>query len=257
MTTPAGPANRTPVGPPVPLARPDSPDDASAGRVRAILWDIDGTLLTSGRVAAGAFLDAVHQVSGTRPEGRGLDLGGRIDPEIAAALLRSVGADESQVPAVLARLRELAVERRADFVQHVTPLPGIEQLLDALDDAGVIQTVVTGNVDVVGRIKLAAAGLVPPIAPDLGGFGDGGRDRVEVARVALDHLARASPAIGWQDCWIVGDTPRDLQCARALGLRVALVGSGRHSAASMAELEPDILLESLVDPERLLRAWGL
>lgn len=222
-----------------------------------MLWDVDGTLLTSGRVAAGAFLDAVLQVAGTRPEGRGLDLGGRIDPEIASVLLRSIGADQALVAPVLARLRELAVERIADFEANVAPLPGIERLITTLDGAGVTQTVVTGNIDVVGRIKLAAAGLVPPIAPDLGGFGDGGRDRIEVARVALGRLAAASPAITSQGCWIVGDTPRDLQCARALGLRCALVGSGRHSAASMAELEPDILLDSLADPRELLRVWGL
>lgn len=226
-------------------------------RIGAVLWDIDGTLLTSGRVAGGAFLDAVHEVAGTRPEGRGLDLGGRIDPEIAAALLQSIGADEALVPPVLARLRELAVERVADFYEHVALLPGVERLVDDLDDAGVVQTVVTGNVDVVGRIKLAAAGLVPPIAPDLGGFGDGGRDRVEVARGALGRLADASPAIAPQDCWIVGDTPRDLLCARALGLRVALVATGRHTAASMAALEPDLLLDSLADSRELLSAWGL
>lgn len=228
-----------------------------ATRIGAILWDVDGTLLTSGRIAVGAFLDAVQQVAGTRPEGRGLDLGGRIDPEIAGALLRSVGADEALVPPVLARLRELAAERVADFDANVALLPGIEHLVSTLADAGVVQTVVTGNIDIVGRIKLAAAGLVPPIDPDLGGFGDQGRDRVEVARVALGRLARASPAIDGPGCWIVGDTPRDLQCARALGVRCVLVGSGRHPAASMADLGADLLLDSLADPRELLAAWGL
>jgi phosphoglycolate phosphatase len=226
-------------------------------RIGAVLWDIDGTLLTSGKVAGTAFLDAVEQVTGTRPEGRGLDLGGRIDPEIAGVLLESVGADDHLVPPVLAKLREIAVERVADFHEHVVLLPGVRVLVDLLERSGVTQTVVTGNIDVVGRIKLAAAGLVPPIAPELGGFGDGGRDRVAVARVALGRLAAAGGQVSPERSWIVGDTPRDLHCARALGLPCALVGTGRHSAESMAPLGADVLLDSFEDPSALLRMWKL
>lgn len=226
-------------------------------RVGAVLWDIDGTLLTSGTVAGTAFLDAVEQVAGARPEGRGLDLGGRIDPEIAAVLLASIGADQHLVSPVLARLREITADRVAEFHQHVAVLPGVRALVELLEESGVTQTVVTGNIDVVGRIKLDASGLVPPIAPDLGGFGDSGLDRVAVARVALDRLAAAGNPIPLQDCWIVGDTPRDLACARALGLPCALVGTGRHSALSMAPLGPEVLLASLAEPGPLLRQWGL
>ncbi len=226
-------------------------------RVAAVLWDIDGTLLTSGTVAYTAFLDAVEQVTAVRPEGRGLDLGGRIDPEIAAALLASIGADKDLVSPVLARLREIAAERVDDFHQQVAVLPGVRSLVALLGDAGVRQTVVTGNIDVVGRIKLAASGLAPPIVPDLGGFGDGGRDRVAVAQLALDRLAAAGGGFALRDCWIVGDTPRDFRCARALGLPCALVGTGRHSVESMAPLGAEVLLDSLQDAGPLLQVWGL
>ena len=91
--------------------------------VTAVLWDIDGTLLSSGGVAAGAFLDAVLDITGRRPEGRGLDLGGRIDPEIAGALLRSVDADEGLVPHVLARLHVNATARVDELREQVRTLP--------------------------------------------------------------------------------------------------------------------------------------
>ena len=116
----------------------------------AVLWDIDGTLLSSGGVAAWAFLDAVEHVAGRRPEGRGLDLGGRIDPEIAAVLLRSVDADDQLVPAVLARLRETADSWADELRENVLALPGVVDVLARLESAGVPQTVVTGNIK-IGR----------------------------------------------------------------------------------------------------------
>jgi phosphoglycolate phosphatase len=221
----------------------------------AVLWDIDGTLLSSGGVAARAFLDAVGHVAGRRPEGRGLDLGGRIDPEIAAVLLRSVDADEQLVPEVLARLRESADSWADELRENLLALPGVIDTLARLESAGVRQTVVTGNIEVVALLKLHAANLVPPIDPTLGGYGDSGTTRVEVASSALDRLALAGWPRSLDTCWIVGDTPRDLQCARALGIRCALVATGRHSLSSMANLGADLLLPSLADADRLLDRW--
>ena len=93
-------------------------------------------------------------------------------------------------------------------------LPGVLQTLAQLADAGVRQTVVTGNIETVGMLKLQGGQLIPPIDPALGGFGDHGRDRVEVAERALERLAAAGWVRALDQCWIVGDTPRDLLCAR-------------------------------------------
>lgn len=225
--------------------------------VTAVLWDIDGTLLTSGRVAVTAFLDAVADVTGRRPDGRGLDLGGRIDPDIASELLRAVEADAELVPQVLHRHHTLMQERAGELQGQVRPLAGVLRTLQILHDAGVRQTVVTGNIESVGLLKLQAAQLVPPIRPEVGGFGDHGVDRVAVARSSIARLI----ADGWpgdlDSCWIVGDTPRDLSCARELGVRCALVATGRHSVESMAELGADILLSGLEDVDELLLLWGL
>lgn len=223
----------------------------------AVLWDIDGTLLSSGGVGARAFLDAVGNVTGTRPAGTNLDLGGRMDPEIAGALLASIGAPVMLVPVVLERLRELTVERAAQFAEHTRPLPGVAAVLERVAATPARQTVLTGNLRSVAGLKLHAAGLVPPIDPILGGFGDSGPDRVAAGRIALDQLRRSGWSGSTQTCWIVGDTPRDLACAQALGIRCALVGSGRHPAASLADRGADIVLDNLRDPTPLLDLWSL
>ena len=226
-------------------------------RATTVLWDIDGTLVQSGGVAARAFLDAVAEVTGLRPTAERRDYGGRLDPEIADMLLAAVGAKPARIGAVLDVLQRLVAERLGELRAQTTTYPGVDALLAKLADAGVRQTVVTGNIAAVARHKLEAGGLIPPIAPDVGGYGDSAPDRAAVARVALGRLAAA----GWQpepdQVWIVGDTPRDLACARAVGVRCALVATGRNTVEQLTGLGADIVLPDLADPQPLLTLWRL
>jgi phosphoglycolate phosphatase len=226
-------------------------------RATTVLWDIDGTLVRSGGVAAQAFLDAVTEVTGVRPSAERRDYGGRLDTEIAAMLLAAVGAEMSLTADVLAALDRLVAGRLDDLRTQTSSYPGVDALLATLASAGVRQTVVTGNLAAIARHKLEAGGLIPPIELDVGGFGDSAADRAAVARVALDRLSQA----GWQpdpdEVWIVGDTPRDLACARAVGVRCALVATGRRTFSELTGLGADIVLPDLSDPGPLLRLWQL
>ena len=225
------------------------------GSAAAVLWDIDGTLLTSGSVAARAFLEAVEQVGGSRPNPAGIDFGGRIDPEIATLLLAAIGQDAVLVPAVLARLAELVEERSEALTAHTRALAGVEPLLHRLAGAGVRQTVVTGNIRSVALRKLDAASLIPPIDPAYGGYGDSGVTRVEVARAALLSLFGPTWPSMARSCWIIGDTARDQACAQALGLRCALVATGRHDVAALTGLGADLVLTSLDDAAAVEALW--
>ncbi len=229
--------------------------DRSPATVTAVLWDIDGTLITSGGAVARTFLDAVQAVCGVRPDPLGLDFGGRLDPEIAALLVGAADGRPEQVSAVLDRFESLVADRHEELVAHISLLPGVQDLVSELAAAAVPQTVVTGNLESVGKLKVHAAGLVPPLELSLGGFGASAVDRAGVAQVALDRLI----ADGWggtpDTCWVVGDTPRDLACARALGLRCALVATGRHPVESLAQLGADLVLPTLGEPALLRAAW--
>jgi phosphoglycolate phosphatase len=226
-------------------------------RATTVLWDIDGTLLRSGPVAPVAFLDAVAEVTGVRPSPEGRDYGGRLDTEIAQMLLAAVGAETDQTAAVLAALERLVFERLGQLQAQTRTYPGVDALVATLAAAGVRQTVVTGNVAAVARHKLEAGGLVPPIELGWGGFGDSAATRPAVARTALDRLSAA----GWNpdpgEVWIVGDTPRDLACARAVGVRCALVATGRVPVGELTALGADIVLPDLSDPRPLLDRWRL
>lgn len=218
----------------------------------AVLWDIDGTLLTSGGVAARAFLDAVEHVTGLPPVLDGIEFGGRIDPEIAGLLLASIDHDESHVPAVLARHHEL-IETRAEALRASTQaLPGVRVLVDALARDGVPQTVVTGNIRSVASAKLLAAELIPPIELATGGFGDSGATRAEVATASLAALFGADWPARAGECWIIGDTPRDLACAQAVGVRCVLVATGRTKVEALQGLGADVVLDGLEAAHLLL-----
>ncbi len=226
-------------------------------RATTVLWDIDGTLVHSGGVAARAFLDAVAEVTGLRPPPERRDYGGRLDSEIAGMLLAAVGASPTRAADVLAALERLVAGRLDELRARTSTCPGVDALLGYLATAGVRQTVVTGNITAVARFKLKAGLLIPPIEPDFGGYGDSAPDRAGVARAALDRLAVA----GWRpdpsQVWIVGDTPRDFACAQAVGVRCALVATGGRSFDELAGLGADIVLPDLADPAPLLDLWQL
>lgn len=226
-------------------------------RATAVLWDIDGTLVRSGGVAARAFLDAVTEVAGTRPSAERRDYGGRLDPEIADMLLTAVDAPLTLVPDALKALERLVEERLEDLRAQTSPFPGVPALLATLAGTGVRQTVVTGNIEAVARHKLEAGGLIPPLDLEFGGFGDSAPDRAAVARYALDRLSAAGWSQELDEVWIVGDTPRDLECARAVGVRCALVATGRRGVNELSELGADIVLPDLSDPGPLLDLWEI
>ena len=230
---------------------------ASTTRVSTVLWDIDGTLLHAGGVAAHAFLDAVAEVTGDRPTPERRDYGGRLDTEIADMLLTAVGRPTTLITDVLRVLQRLVDERAGELRAQTGTYPGVGALVAKLAEAGVRQTVVTGNLASIARHKLEAADLIPPIEPEFGGYGDSAPTRAAVAQVALDRLSAA----GWQPAldgvWVIGDTPRDLACARAIGVRCALVATGRRPLGELDGLEADIMLPDLSDPGPLLELWQL
>ncbi|MBT0771482.1 HAD family hydrolase [Kineosporia sp. J2-2] len=236
-------------------ARP-KPEAAGLGSAAAVLWDVDGTLLTSGGVAARAFLKAVEHVTGRAPLPDGIEFGGRIDPEIAALLLATVEHDEEHVPAVLERLHHLVQLDLETLRAQTRVLPGVRELVGRLAGAGVRQTVVTGNIRSVAAAKLGSTSLVPPIELEPGGYGDSAATRADVARAALLALFGEGWADHTADCWIIGDTPRDLACARAVGLRCALVATGRTPVEALTGIGADVVLSGLEAPGDVHLLWG-
>ena len=118
----------------------------------------------------------------------------------------------------------------------------------------VVLGLLTGNIRRGAQHKLGHFGLWDYFA--CGGFGDEHYDRDDVARFAMtvvsSHLGRD---VNTADVWVIGDTPLDVQCARAIGAKVVAVATGWHPEKELARHNPDYLLTDFSNPEDLLRVW--
>jgi phosphoglycolate phosphatase len=203
--------------------------------VRLFLFDVDGTLVDSGRQARPAFAETLVEVFGTAGAIDAYDFSGKTDARIVVDLVVGAGVDERAARAALPRVRELYVER---FARRFDPtkarvLPGVETLLAALagrDDAAL--GLLTGNWRGGAEIKLGALGLFGYFP--FGSFAEDGIDRRELPPVALARArAHTGKPIDAVDTVIVGDSPLDVDCARAHGIPSLAVATGWTSRAAL------------------------
>ena len=224
-----------------------------------MLWDVDGTLLRTNGVAQRAFYVAAEHVLGRPPGDEAVRMSGKTDPLIALEILALAGLAEEEarhhLPAVIERLESELAEATDLVREQGRVLPGIEVILaDLHGDEGVLQSVLTGNTAANAAVKLGAFGLDRWLDVEIGAFGSDDHDREQLVPVALDRARRlrgfdVDPA----DVWVVGDTPRDLACARAGGARCLLVATGRFELGELEGLGADEVLPDLTDTASVLR----
>jgi phosphoglycolate phosphatase len=226
-----------------------------------ILWDIDGTLVSVGRVTRRSFDLAVASALGRMPGEHGVSFGGKTDPQIALEILAAMAVQgddaRGRVPAVLEALEREMGAAAEELRTEGSVLPGVRSLLERLHGRPeILQTVLTGNVEPNAHLKLDAFGLDEFLDLEVGAYGSDGEDRTRFVPLVLDKIesirgVRVAP----QDVWVVGDTERDLACARAGGARCLLVATGLVEYADLSPLGADALLPDLSDvdaAERIL-----
>jgi phosphoglycolate phosphatase-like HAD superfamily hydrolase len=199
-----------------------------------LLWDIDGTLLLkASKEHAQAIHAAIKRVYHVAIQDGQVEAAGRTDIAIARSILTLAGVSAERVDQRLLAFRAAAVEeyaRRAprDLSDHLAR--HVPEVLDELGQrAGVRHSLVTGNLEPIARMKLRAAGIGAHFPKGQGGFGSDAEDRAELPDIAR---ARAGnhPA---DDTVVIGDTPRDIACARAAGVRVIAVTTGPFDAQAL------------------------
>lgn len=233
----------------------DSPVSGLDGRL--VLFDVDGTLISTGGRAGAVFGAALREVFGTTGPIESYRWAGKTDPLIARELLAAAGVDAAIVEANLPRLftRYLDGLRQVLVPGSVTPLPGVVKLLDELVQRGVAVGLLTGNVAEGAQIKLRAAGLAHRFP--FGAYGSDSADRNRLVPVALGRARQCfGRAFHPADTVVVGDAEADIRCARAGGARAVAVASSSTPAAALAALEPDALLSTLEPPASLIAILG-
>ena len=221
-----------------------------------ILFDIDGTLIRTGGAGKLAMESALATAFGVTEIRDEVSYSGRTDTAITRDLLRVHGIDPTPQNQQALRDAYLARLPAGLTAKGGNVCPGVVELLAALmGKPNTVLGLLTGNVRAGAQIKLGHFGLWGFFT--CGGFGDSHFDRDDVARAAMDsaraHLGRdISPT----DVWVIGDTPLDVSCARAIGANSVAVATGWHLAAELAACAPDLFFDDLSDHSRLLAAWG-
>ena len=229
--------------------------------MRLVLWDIDGTLVQAGEVGRDIFAEAFQAVLGRAPDqvaARMLSMAGRTDPEIALELLAAheIAEGERHLPAFSEALVTALAAKAVAIRERGRALPGARDVLAALGrDDGVVQSLLTGNVQPNALLKLASFGLDGYLDFEVGGFGSDHRHRPSLVEVARDKAERKyGTAFDATATVLVGDTPLDVAAGRAGGARVVAVATGPYGLDELEETAADAVLPDLRDTDAAVAA---
>jgi phosphoglycolate phosphatase len=206
-----------------------------------LLFDIDGTLLSRATSAhSEALHEALKQVHHVDTRSRRMDIApaGRTDGEIARLLLLGAGVSAVVIDEGAVAVREACCEA---FARLCPPsladkvIPGIPDLVSWLAGRDDIRlSLVTGNYEPVGRLKLSRAGLGRHFPSGQGGFGSDSEDRAALPGIARKRAGHDGVSHPRTRAIVIGDTPRDIACAHADGLKCFAVTTGPHEAAELS-----------------------
>ena len=212
----------------------------------AYLFDIDGTLLRSrDRIHVNSFVQSVQRITGFEVSLEGISLHGNTDTGILREACTQAGIPgevlESQAAAILTAMCDSVTAQR--HAMDLILMPGIEDALRHLAGRGKLLGVATGNLEVIGWLKIEHAGLREWFR--FGGFSDNFPVRSElVAHAAAKARELAGPEA--RVC-VVGDTPRDIEAAHANSLSVIAVATGRCGFDELLAFHPEVCATSLAD----------
>jgi phosphoglycolate phosphatase len=216
-----------------------------------LFWDIDGTLLTTGKAGVPAWEAAVREVTGREFELSSIRVPGLTDYQIAVRTFDLLGlaADDETLRRMVRRYEEMLPTALPQKQGRV--LPNVREILERLRErADVRSYLLTGNTRGGARAKLTHYRLFDYF-PD-GAFAEDAGERATIATRALELARRAGP-VGDHATFVIGDTPHDIDCANAVGARTIAVATGGYTIEELETHRPWRLYAELPSPEEFLR----
>jgi len=219
-----------------------------------LFWDIDGTLLTTGKAGVPAWEAAVREVTGQEFALSSIRVPGLTDFQIAVRTFEILGfsGDEATLRRMVRRYEELLPSTLPSKKGRV--LPNVREILDELRTRNDVRSyLLTGNTRGGAKAKLTHYDLID-FFPD-GAFAEDTSARATIAARALE-LARQASDVSVEDAFVIGDTPHDIECANAIGVRTIAVATGGYSVEELREHRPWQLFDELPPPAEFLRLVG-
>jgi len=217
---------------------------------------MDGTLLSTPQAGVFALEDAAREVLDVEPDFSSLKTPGLTDFQVATVAIEAAGGEPSAATVeAFVRVYERELPGRL-HARRGSVLSGVEAILEDL--AGreeVVSLLLTGNTEAGARAKLGHYGLLGYFPG--GAFSEDGSDRATIAARARDLAAeRLGSAPAPERTWVIGDTPRDVECGQAIGVRTLAVASGGASLEELRASDPTVAIAALPAPEAFLELVG-
>jgi phosphoglycolate phosphatase len=216
---------------------------------RILLFDIDGTLVSTGGAGAVAWKRAFEELYGIPADIGQYTDAGMTDPDVGAKTFEAVMGREP-TPQQLAQLVQRRLEHLPEALaesEGYRVLPGVPERLRQLSRDGHLLGLITGNGDGAAHIKLARGDLNRWFT--FGAYASAGVDRAGIVRRAVERgeamLGRDVPNT---EIYVVGDTPLDIQAAHAVGCSAIAVATGRYDSAALREAGADHVVETMEGP---------
>jgi phosphoglycolate phosphatase-like HAD superfamily hydrolase len=220
-----------------------------------LFWDIDGTLLTTGRAGMPAWEAAVKAVTGLDFQLSSIRVPGLTDFQIAVRTFEILGVEvEDDTLQRMVRLYEEGLPAALPLKQgHV--MPNVREILEQLQHRDDVRSyLLTGNTRGGAKAKLTHYDLFKYF-PD-GAFAQDSGDRASIAARALE-LARRGGPVAADRVFVIGDTPHDIDCANAIGAKTIAVATGGYTIDELATHAPWRIFEELPPPDDFLRLIGI
>lgn len=220
--------------------------------MKFILFDIDGTLIDSGGAGVFALNFAFKEVFSVANAFRSISMAGKTDLQIVAEGLMLHGIESSN--GIVPEFFECYVKNLKNNIDskkgHVKA--GIREVLDLLEEhEGFLPGLLTGNIERGAMIKLEAFELARYF--HVGAFGNDDADRNRLLPIAVDKLRKKrSVDIEYENCVVIGDTPKDVECSKPYGAYSIAVATGPYSYNALSQTDADIVFHDLSDTDKLL-----
>lgn len=224
--------------------------------MRIVLFDVDGTLLWSDGAGRRAVHRALKDVLGIERPAAGFRFDGRTDPEIVRLLAAAAGRDHDPktVAGVLAHYVGLLDDELSRPGHKTKVYPGVFELVAALERRGdCVVGLLTGNIAEGARLKLASGGL--DIARfRVGAFGSDHEVRAELPAIAQRRAREMGLEAAGKEIVIIGDTPADVTCGRAIGARAIGVATGSYTVPDLIAAGAYAAFQDLSDTAAVVAA---